>query len=205
MSPKLYLAFVASSVFVIALPGPTNLFVVSHALAKGSRSAMGCILGVGLGDAVAATVSALGLGAILATSAFAFGIFKWIAALYLLWLGVKMWRESPFDAQGVSETASSGIGAGVKAFAITALNPKVIVFFMAFLPNFVVKSAPLVPQLALLIATFVAIGVLVSAVYALAGHSLGTFLHSPSRLQLFNRTGGGFMIGAAALTATMNP
>ncbi|MTI45467.1 threonine/homoserine/homoserine lactone efflux protein [Roseibium hamelinense] len=203
MSLELYAAYIVATLVVLAVPGPTIMLVVSYALSHGRKSATASVLGVGLGDATAATVSLLGLGAILAASATAFGILKWAGAAYLLWLGVKMWRapSSALETVNLPETLAKKIF--LNAFVVTALNPKGIVFFMAFLPHFIAPGAPIAPQLVILGATFVVLGVLNAAVYALAASAIGTRLKSPAIVGLINRIGGSFLIGAALLTARL--
>jgi homoserine/homoserine lactone efflux protein len=200
---ELYAAYVAATLVVLAIPGPTIMLVVSYALTQGRRSAFASVLGVGLGDATAATASLMGLGAILAASATAFSVLKWIGAAYLVWLGIKLWRSRPqaLGPHQVAEVPPRKIF--WHAYVVTALNPKGIVFFMAFLPHFIAPHAAVVPQLALLGTTFVVLGILNAAVYALAAAMLGRKLRSPSLLRLVNRVGGAFLISAAAMTATL--
>lgn len=203
MTIELYSAYVIATLIVLAIPGPTIMLVVSYALTQGRRSAAASVLGVGLGDATAAAASLLGLGAILATSATAFTVLKWVGAAYLVWLGIKMWRSRP-EALGphdVAEVPAKKIF--WHAYVVTALNPKGIVFFMAFLPHFIAPDSAVVPQLTLLGTTFVVLGILNAAIYALAAAAVGQKLRSPSLLRLVNRVGGGFLISAAAMTATL--
>ena len=203
MTFELYSAYVAATLIVLAIPGPTIMLVVSYAITQGRRSAISSVLGVGLGDATAATVSLMGLGAILAASATAFTALKWIGAGYLVWLGIKMWRSRPqaLGPHQVPDVSSRKIF--WHAYVVTALNPKGIVFFMAFLPHFIAPQAPVVPQLNLLGATFVVLGILNAAVYALAAAAIGQKLRNPSLLRLVNKVGGGFLISAAAMTAAL--
>ncbi|MTH96794.1 LysE family translocator [Roseibium sp. RKSG952] len=203
MTLELYSAYVVATLIVLAIPGPTIMLVVSYALSQGRKSATASVLGVGLGDALAATVSLMGLGAILATSALAFTILKWIGAAYLLWLGLKMWRAraNALEPSAMPDTPAKTIF--LNAFVVTALNPKGIVFFMAFLPLFIAPDAAIVPQLFLLGATFVVLGVLNAAVYALAASALGARLRSPAMIKIINRVGGSFLIGAALMTAKL--
>jgi threonine/homoserine/homoserine lactone efflux protein len=203
MTLELFFAYVVATLIVLAIPGPTIMLVVSYALTQGRKSAVASVLGVGLGDATAATASLMGLGAILAASATAFSILKWIGALYLVWLGVKMWKSPPsaLGPQQVADVPARKIF--WHAYVVTALNPKGIVFFMAFLPHFIAPQAPVVPQLALLGTTFVVLGIFNAAVYAYAAAALGQKLRSPSLLKLINRVGGAFLISAAAMTATL--
>src|SRR6188508_1827625 len=92
MTLSLWLAFVAASSILLVIPGPTVLLVVSYALGQGWRTALPMAIGVALGDFTAMTLSMLGLGALLATSATLFTILKWVGAIYLIWLGLKLWR-----------------------------------------------------------------------------------------------------------------
>ncbi|CTQ70675.1 Homoserine/homoserine lactone efflux protein [Roseibium alexandrii] len=203
MTLELYLAYVAATLIVLAIPGPTIMLVVSYALTQGRKSAAASVMGVGLGDATAAAASLLGLGALLAASATAFTVLKWVGAAYLVWLGLKMWRSRP-SALGPHTVADIPAGKIFwHAYVVTALNPKGIVFFMAFLPHFIAPQAPVVPQLFLLGITFVVLGIVNAAVYAFAAAAVGQKLRSPSLLRLINRVGGGFLISAAAMTATL--
>ncbi|MEP1932790.1 MAG: LysE family translocator [Roseibium sp.] len=203
MTLELYLAYVAATLIVLAVPGPTIMLVVSYALTQGRKSAAASVLGVGLGDATAAVVSLMGLGAILAASATAFTVLKWVGAAYLAWLGVKMWRNrsTTLGPHSVADVPAKTIFR--HAYIVTALNPKGIVFFMAFLPHFIAPQAAVVPQLTLLGSTFVVLGVFNAAVYALAAAAIGQKLRNPSFLRLVNKIGGGFLIFAAAMTATL--
>src|SRR5262245_31659342 len=87
-----WLAFTATTVVLLVIPGPTILLVVSYALGRGMRTALPVSVGVALGDFTAMTLSMLGLGALLATSAVLFTALKWLGAAYLIWLGMKLWR-----------------------------------------------------------------------------------------------------------------
>lgn len=203
MTLDLYSAYIAATLVVLAIPGPTIMLVVSYALTQGSRSAFPVVLGVGLGDATAATASLLGLGAILAASATAFSILKWVGAGYLVWLGIKMWRSQPAVFGGQQMKAVSAGKMFWRAYMVTSLNPKGIIFFMAFLPHFIAQKAAVVPQLTLLGATFVLLAVFNATLYALAAAAVGTKLSNPSLLRWINKAGGGFLISAAAMTATL--
>lgn len=203
MTLELYLAYITATLIVLAIPGPTIMLVISYALTQGKKSAFASVVGVGLGDATAATASLLGLGAVLAASATAFTILKWIGAAYLVWIGIKMWRSrpAPLGTRQVADVPARKIF--WNAYVVTSLNPKGIVFFIAFLPHFIAPQAPVVPQLALLGTTFVVLGILNAAVYALAAAAIGRRLRNPSLMSLVNKVGGGFLISAAAMTAAL--
>ena len=127
-----WLAFVAASAILLAIPGPTVLLVISYALGHGRKAAAGVVTGVALGDLTAMTASMLGLGAILATSATIFTVLRWIGGAYLIYLGVALWR-APVRAADVDDLPRvSPVRMLGHAYAVTALNPKSIVFFVAF-------------------------------------------------------------------------
>lgn len=212
MSPDTWLAFATASFVMLAIPGPTILLVVSYALSHGRSVAAAVVFGVALGDLTAMTASMLGLGALLATSAELFTALKWAGAAYLAWLGYRLWRApvaGPVPDEGGTPAASAGErrdgaakGLGriaFHSFAVTALNPKSIVFFVAFLPLFVDPARPLLAQTVILEATFVGLAALNAAAYGLMAAAVGHRLTRPHVRRLVNRAGGTAMIGAALL------
>src|SRR4029078_8370322 len=130
MSIELWLAFVAASAVLLIIPGPTILTVISYSMAHGSRAIVSLVAAVALGDSTALVVSLLGLGALLAASAFWFTVVKFAGGLYLLVLGIKLLRAGISPAPAAAAPAP---GSYWKLFAntylVTALNPKGIVFF----------------------------------------------------------------------------
>src|SRR5690606_13210602 len=150
MSLDHWLAFAVASAVMLAIPGPTILLVISYALGHGRKAAGATVAGVALGDFTAMTASMLGLGALLATSAAIFTVLKWAGAAYLVWLGVKLWR-APVSIGTEGDTPAEGkpLRIFAHAYVVTALNPKSIVFFVAFLPQFLDVSQPVLPQMAI--------------------------------------------------------
>lgn len=198
-----WLAFTAASFAILIIPGPTVMLVVGYALGEGRRAALGTVGGVLLGDLLAISVSALGLGALLAASAELFMVFKWAGAAYLIWLGVRIWR-APVDPAAVERAAAgSHRRRALQGFVVTALNPKSLAFFVAFLPQFMAPDAPVLPQLAVLAPTFAGLAALTNGGYALLAGSVRSRLRKPAVLRAINRVGGGFLIGAGVLTAAM--
>ncbi|MFK7791324.1 MAG: LysE family translocator [Devosiaceae bacterium] len=202
MTLELYLSYVLATLIVLAVPGPTILLVISYALSQGRRAAMSTIVGVGLGDAIAVTVSLAGLGAIMATSATAFMVLKWVGAAYLIYLGIKMWRTQP-KLDFTEQPEISGRKMTLHTTIVTALNPKGIAFFIAFLPHFINPAAPAAGQMVLLGTTFVVLGVFNAALYALFAAHLRGRITKPSTLKWANRIGGSMLLGAGLLTATL--
>jgi threonine/homoserine/homoserine lactone efflux protein len=198
-----WLAFVAASAVLLAIPGPTVLLVISYALGHGRRSASSTVAGVALGDFTAMTASMLGLGALLATSAALFTVLKWVGAAYLVFLGIKLWRAPVAEAAVDSAAPVARPGRiFLHAYAVTALNPKSIVFFIAFLPQFLDGARAVLPQLVIFEASFLALATLNALTYALLASAARRTIRKPRVQRAVNRTGGTLLIGAGALAAT---
>lgn len=202
MSLELWLAFAAASTVMLLIPGPTVLIVVSYALGHGRRSAMATVAGVALGDFTAMTASMLGLGVLLSTSAALFTGLKWVGAAYLVYLGVKLWRAPvTLGADAVDEPDVSPWRMMLHTYAVTALNPKSIVFFVAFLPQFLDAARPLAGQMVTMEATFLVLATLNATLYALLASAARKAVRTPAVQRAVNRTGGSLLIGAGLLTA----
>jgi threonine/homoserine/homoserine lactone efflux protein len=205
MAPDLWLAFVAASFVVLVIPGPTILLVMSYALTQGRRVAVAMALGVALGDLVAMTASLAGLGAVVLASACLFTLLKWIGAAYLIYLGIRLLRSPPARLDTAAETGPKPARAiFFHAAAVTALNPKSIAFFIAFVPQFLRPGTPLMPQFTALIATFVVMGGVNALAYALAADRLRARIRRPGVLTWMNRAGGGALVTMGTLTATLS-
>lgn len=198
MTLETWLAFTLASLITVMIPGPVVVFILGRSLGGGWRAALPTVGGVALGDAVALAASLAGLGALLAASATAFTVAKWLGAAYLIWLGVKLWRAPIGEA--VALPASHAFR---DAFLVTVLNPKSIAFFVAFLPQFLNPTSAFLPQAAMILATFVGLGALNAACYALLAGKLSDAVRRPAIRRGFNRLGGGILIGAGLATAAM--
>ena len=201
MSFDHWLAFAAASAVMLAIPGPTILLVISYALSHGRRTAGATVAGVALGDFTAMTASMLGLGALLATSAAIFTVLKWVGAAYLVWLGIKLWRAPVSSAEGETPAEEKPFRIFAHAYVVTALNPKSIVFFVAFLPQFLDLSRPMLPQMVIFEATFLVLATLNAFSYALLASAARKTIRNPTVQKVVNRTGGTLLIGAGLLTA----
>ncbi|HEV7317501.1 MAG TPA: LysE family translocator [Ensifer sp.] len=206
MSFEHWFAFAAASAVLLAIPGPTILLVISYALGHGRKTAGATVAGVALGDFTAMTASMLGLGALLATSAAIFTVLKWVGAAYLIWLGIKLWR-APVSAGGDTDVETAAGERPLRIFfhtyAVTALNPKSIVFFVAFLPQFLDLSQPLFAQMAIFELTFLTLAILNASLYAALATAARSTISKPNIRRIVNRAGGSMLIGAGLLTATM--
>ncbi|MGE0800990.1 MAG: LysE family translocator [Lautropia sp.] len=211
MTWTLWGAFVAATLVLLIIPGPTVLTVIGYSISHGSRARWPLVAAVALGDSTALLLSLLGLGTLLAASALWFGVVKWIGGGYLIWLGLRMlaaaWRTAPAAAS--VGAAGPGDAAGdaaprlasrrqlfAQTYLVTALNPKGIVFFVAFLPQFLTPAAPVAPQLWLLSVTFVVLATLSAGLYALFASQARRLLATPRARRRFESGGGALLVGA---------
>ena len=205
MELDLWLAFVAASTALLLIPGPTVLLVLSYALSQGRRVAVASASGVALGDFAAMSASLAGLGALVLTSAALFTVLKWVGAAYLVWMGLKLLRAAP--SRGLSLPDAPGAIRARSVFwhaaAVTALNPKSIAFFIAFVPQFLRPGQPLLPQFAVLIATFVGLAALNALAYALLADRLRATIRRPGVITWLTRMGGGALIAMGLMTASL--
>ena len=201
MSVEIWLAFVAASAVLLAIPGPTVLLVISYALGHGRRAAAATVTGVALGDFTAMTASMLGLGALLATSAALFAVLKWVGAAYLIYLGIKLWRApvATVDASDDAVARERPLRIFLHAYAVTALNPKSIIFFVAFLPQFLNRAEPVALQMVVFEATFLVLAAINATAYGLMASMARKTIRKPRTQRLVNRIGGSLMIGAGLL------
>lgn len=201
MSFEAWLAFAAASAVLLAIPGPTILLVLSYALGRGWSTAAPVALGVALGDFTAMTLSLLGVGALLAGSAALFGVLKWIGAAYLVWLGIRLWRAGASLKVEARTDRRASLEMMAHAWLVTTLNPKSILFFVAFLPQFIDPARPFWAQGAVLEATFVGLAFLNALGFAWLGTRAGRLASSPRAVRMVNRAGGTALVGAGAMAA----
>ena len=204
MNMELWIPFVLAATLILIIPGPTILLVISQAVAHGRRSVVPLVIGVILGDFTAMTLSLLGLGALMSASAALFTVFKWVGTLYLIYLGIKLWKlksENNSDKYNTKNTSARSLLKS--SFIVTALNPKGIAFFVAFLPQFIDPLKPAFSQLTLLGGTFLLLATINSALYAIFAGQLGEQMKKKKIRKWFNRCGGSALIGAGIFTAAM--
>lgn len=204
MNLDIWLAYLFVTTFILIVPGPTIILVISQAVTHGRRSVVPLVLGVVFGDFTAMTLSLLGLGAIMSASAALFTLFKWVGALYLLYLGIRLWKTSPNDDTFQKREKDSSKGSLFKSsFIVTALNPKGIAFFVAFLPQFISPDKPVSNQLLILGGTFLFLALINAALYAVFASQLREVIKTARVRRWFNRCGGSALIGAGIITAGM--
>ena len=202
MPLETWLTYTFITTTFLLIPGPTLLLVISYSLLRGRSAVMALVVGVGLGDLTAMILSFLGVGLLLETVATAFYFLKWLGAAYLIWLGIKMWRSSTdeikFSAKD-KQLASREILRN--AYVTTALNPKSIVFFLAFMPQFLEAELPFASQALVMGGTFFVLAIIMVIAYALLASYAGKQLRMPAIQRWTQRIGGGLLIGAGGMTA----
>ncbi len=200
MDLQTWLAFASATFVLSVIPGPSVLVVTGQAIANGRRSALICILGELLGGVCLMMVSLLGVGAALAASPFAFQALKWFGVLFLLYIGLKsLWFAMRPVAQG---KAGAHMAGSFRAGFLTAiLNPKSLVFYLAFLSQFVDVSSPLRLQYIILVLTAAAVAGLVLGGYALLAARLRKHISSTSAQQKASGVSGVFYIAGGAYVA----
>lgn len=197
MPLDLWIAYVAACAVILSIPGPTILLVLSYSLSQGKRATLPAITGVALGDALALTLSLAGLGALLSASAFWFTLVKMVGGGYLIYLGIRMIlsKHSITDLQSI-DNRHDRRSIFLSCFAVTAMNPKSIVFFIALLPQFISGDHAIGPQLWILGATFLVLAIVACSLYAIFAASLRSWLWRPFAQRAFNVTGGSLLCGA---------
>jgi len=195
MSLQLYLTYVAACIVLALLPGPVVTLVIANGLRYGTRAALTNIAGAQLGLGIVIALVAVGLTTLMATMGYWFDWVRFLGAAYLVWIGIALIR-APVHAladAGAPPPPPRG-GFFLQGLLVLLSNPKVLVFFGAFIPQFVDMSRDHAPQVALLGITFMAIVGVTDAIYALLAGRARRFF-SARRTRLLSRISGGFMIG----------
>ena len=193
-------AFITAAILLLVMPGPTDTLIVSYVLTRGRRSALFSVPGVCLGYVVSLTLTLLGLGALLMTSAGLFNALKIAGAVYLIYLGIKTWRAPvPETLENNGWLARDKGRMFAQAFVVTALNPAGIMFYVAFFPQFIDVNRPLLPQMVALGAFFVVLGTLNSALYATLAAQVRRFINSYRARKAINRATGGVLIAMGGM------
>lgn len=202
MSIEVWVSFVLASMMLCFTPGPTVFLVMGQSLNHGKKSVIPVVTGVLSGDIIAMSISFAGLGALLATSSALFSVFKWIASGYLVYLGFKAWRTVP-NLEDPSKTENRGSKVFREALIVTALNPKGIVFFIAFFPLFINTSKDALPQMLIMGFSFLVVSVLSATFYSVFSSYLRSKIKSLKSQKIFNKVSGSMLIGAGAVTTTL--
>jgi homoserine/homoserine lactone efflux protein len=199
MSAQLYLAYLAACFAIVIVPGPTVTLIIANSLRHGARAGLLNVAGTQLGLAVMIAILCLGLASIIASMGVWFDWVRLAGAAYLVWLGVKLLRASDgiVESGGGPATAPPRpprSGFFLQGFLVILSNPKALLFFGAFIPQFVDPNGAYVRQIVLLGATFMAVATLCDGAYAVLVGMLGLKL-SGRRMRLLSRASGGLLVG----------
>ena len=196
MNTHLFLAYCLAVAILVLIPGPVVTLVVANSLRHGSRSGLATVAGASLGNAILLIATAVGLIAFFALLSEIFEVVRCAGAVYLIWLGIKAWRAHGGEAMALAPAAKrSSHAVFLQGILVAITNPKAIVFYIAFLPQFIDPHLPAGPQLLVMIATMVLLALLSDSAYALlAGRARGWFT-APGRHRLQRRITGTLLIG----------
>jgi homoserine/homoserine lactone efflux protein len=202
MAWEIWLAFIGAAVVIAVSPGAGAIQSMATGLTHGVRRGYWSILGLEMGLMLQLLLVALGLGALVTSSIVAFNVVKWIGVAYLIYLAVRQWRTATRDLREQVGTATSDGGRAalvLRGFLVNATNPKGLVFFLAVLPQFVVPTAPLLPQYLAIGVTMVAVDVVVMGLYTGLAVRLLHWMHTPRQQTIVNRVFSGLFATAAVV------
>ena len=197
-----FLTFLLAAVLLAITPGPGIAYVVARTAAGGRSEGLASCLGTGLGGMLHVLAAAFGLSVLIAQSAVAFTLLKYLGAVYLVYLGIRLWLRREPAAAVETVTPQGARRALVEGIVVEALNVKTALFFLAFLPQFVDPGAALVPQLVLLGSICVALNTLVDVVAVFIAHRLlSSGAARAARARVMTRMSAATMIGLGAFLA----
>lgn len=203
MSLELWLVYLVAAIGLSLTPGPNGLLSLTHGACFGLRPTIYTVLGGGLGFFILIAASLAGMGALLATSEQAFTIAKWIGAAYLVYLGIRLWR-SPAPAAPSPDAARRELANRLRmfnqGFLVAVSNPKALIFFAAFLPQFIVPGSSFLLQLLIFGGTFVVVEVGYELLLAGMAQRIAPWLARHGRW--FNRATGGTFVGVGVVLST---
>src|SRR6185503_1346829 len=198
MALNVWLVYVVAALGLSLSPGPNSLLALTHGALHGRRKALYTLTGGSAGFVTIIALSMFGIGALLQASVMWLTVLKWVGGAYLIWLGIQVWRAPPI------QVAQSSAAVEVRCFSLfrqgflsAATNPKGILFFAAFLPQFVDSSRNIFVQFLVMAATFVAIEFLTELFLAILSQRVAGWLSRVGRA--FNRVCGGIFVAIGAL------
>ncbi|RBP33473.1 homoserine/homoserine lactone efflux protein [Marinobacter pelagius] len=202
MTLTLWLTFLVAAILISVSPGAGAVNTMSNGLRYGVKRSLPAILGLQLGYGAQIVLVGAGLGAIVASSATALIVIKWVGVAYLVWLGIQKWREPVMEAVEEDQSAISHRRQFWNAALVNLTNPKATVFLVALFPQFLIADAPHGPQLITMGTTLILVDCLVMLGYALLASQLFRFMTTPQRQRQMNRVFGGLFVTAAMALAS---
>lgn len=196
LNTDLFIAFCLATTALVLLPGPIVTLVIANAIAHGRRTGLATVAGASTGNALLVAAGALGLSTLLALLADIFEYVRWAGVAYLIYLGLRQWREV-VRASTLPGTIAIPRGRSVfgQAFVVAITNPKTILFYAAFFPQFVDRGLAIAPQLVAMSVAFVVIGIVFDSTYALLAARIRPLLMGERRTRIRNGLTGSLLIG----------
>ena len=201
MAWEVWLTFVGAAIAIAVSPGAGAIQSMATGLTHGVRRGYWSILGLEIGLMLQLALVAAGLGAVVTNSIVAFNVIKWIGVAYLVYLAVRQWRSATVDLREQVGKAMDGgrLSLVMRGYLVNATNPKGLVFFLAVLPQFVVPTAPLMPQYLAIGATMVGVDLVVMGLYTALSVRLLKWMHTPRKQTVVNRVFSGLFAAAAVV------
>jgi len=193
VSLEVYLAYVLACAVITLIPGPTVTVIIANSLAHGPRAGLLSVAGTQLGLGLMMAILVVGLSSVIAAMGWLFEWLRWAGAAYLVWLGIRLLRSPEAIAEARSFPAPRG-GFVLQGFLVLMANPKALLWFGAFIPQFVDPKGNYVGQIIVLGLTAMAVALVSDGAYAVLTGRAGAFL-SKKRVRLISRLSGGFLIG----------
>lgn len=195
MALNLYLGFVAAVAILILIPGPNVALIVANSVAYGPKQGLATVAGASSAMVLQLTLTVAGMTTLLAVLADWFDLLRWAGVAYLVYLGIRAWRAPPTDLTKTGPAASPDWRRLFsRGFLVSLTNPKTLLFYGAFLPQFIDPKTPVMPQLLLLSGTFLVVAVMLDGAWALLAGRFRHFLAVNGTLR--NRVTGGLLMGA---------
>jgi homoserine/homoserine lactone efflux protein len=199
-----YLIFLAIASVTVLSPGPGVILTLTNAIRFGGAGAVNGILGIAFGTFIVAAISATSIGILLATSSIAFGIMKTVGAIYLIYLGIRLWRSSGISIDHLGITKRSRRRQFSEGLMLQLTNPKAVFFFMSIFPQFVDFTRPYFGQFALLVTSYSGLVIVIHLGYAYLATSARGWLVSDGGGRMVNRLGGGTFVCFGVALASAN-
>ena len=195
MHLELFLAFVLATTILMLIPGPNVALIVANSVAYGQRYGLLTVAGTSLAMVIQLALTGLGLGQLLGSLGYWFAWLRWLGVIYLLYLGTKQWFAEPVDLTQTRPQQKSASTIYWRGFFVSLTNPKTLLFYGAFFPQFIVPTRNIAGQVVLLSATFLLLAVVLDSTWAIAAARVRGLLSRHGRLR--NRASGGMLMGAA--------
>jgi len=196
LNAELFVAFCLATTALVLLPGPIVTLVIANAIAHGRRTGIATVAGASTGNALLVAAGALGLSTLLALLADIFEYVRWAGVAYLIYLGLKQWRAVVRASAAPDEIAAPrGRNVFAQGFVVAITNPKTILFYAAFFPQFIDRGLPIAPQLVAMSVAFVVIATIFDGAYALLAARIRPFLLGQRRARIRAGLTGSLLIG----------